>query len=181
MRGLEGTAVIDPVISITKDMSYGSFAFLIKHSTSTHRYATFLFDLATFMEGAKQLGCIMEVEKDDTTMLRENEQNSTSVGGTFSPIIYPRFPTVRESRVDERAWKGRLLNEINFEKEGQGLKIGKFDPIKFYRDGGFYLLDMPGHAIGHISALARTTIDPPTFMFMDGDIAHHGVIVHEIA
>ena len=37
-----------------------------------------------------------------------------------------------------------------------------------------YLLDTPGHAIGHICALARTTANPPTFMFLGGDIAHHG-------
>jgi hypothetical protein len=29
------------------------------------------------------------------------------------------------------------------------------------------------HAIGHISALARTTSDPSTFIFMGGDIASH--------
>ena len=29
------------------------------------------------------------------------------------------------------------------------------------------------HSIGHISALARTTSDPDTFIFMGGDIANH--------
>jgi len=63
---------------------------------------------------------------------------------------------------------------IDFATEGKGLQIGKFEAFDFYGDGSFYLLNTPGHAIGHLCALARTTVDPPTFMFLGGDIAHHG-------
>lgn len=148
-----------------------------------------------------QVGCIIEVEKDVATILRENGQDLASVGGIVwshwhfdhvgDPNTFPQstdiivgsgfkshhlpvFPTVPESRVDERAWIGRALNKIDFRKEGQGLKIGKFDAIDLYGDGSFYLLDTPGHGFGHISGLARTTVDPPTFIFMGGDVAHHG-------
>jgi glyoxylase-like metal-dependent hydrolase (beta-lactamase superfamily II) len=45
--------------------------------------------------------------------------------------------------------------------------------LDFFGDGSFYLLDTPGHAIGHLSGLARTTVNPDTFIFMGGDICHH--------
>lgn len=46
--------------------------------------------------------------------------------------------------------------------------------MDFYGDGSFYLLDTPGHAVGHMCGLARTSAEPPEFIFMGGDIAHHG-------
>jgi glyoxylase-like metal-dependent hydrolase (beta-lactamase superfamily II) len=46
--------------------------------------------------------------------------------------------------------------------------------VDFYGDGSFYLLDSPGHATGHMCALARTSADPPEFMLLGGDVAHHG-------
>ncbi len=60
--------------------------------------------------------------------------------------------------------------EINtFDKE-----VVEFPAHDFFGDGSFYLLDTPGHAIGHIGALARTTTNPDTFIFMGGDLSHHG-------
>jgi glyoxylase-like metal-dependent hydrolase (beta-lactamase superfamily II) len=44
----------------------------------------------------------------------------------------------------------------------------------WFKDGSFYLLDTPGHAIGHLCGLARTTTNPDTFIFMGGDACHHG-------
>ena len=35
-------------------------------------------------------------------------------------------------------------------------------------------LDSPGHAIGHLSGLVRTSTNPDTFLFMAGDTCHHG-------
>lgn len=85
-----GAAFVDPVISSTDKMHCDSSAFLIKTPTSTHRYATLLFDLGvrkdqkngptTFIEGAKQVSCIIE-EKDVATILRENGQDSANVEG----------------------------------------------------------------------------------------------------
>lgn len=40
-----------------------------------------------------------------------------------------------------------------------------------FSDGSFYLLNTPGHATGHLAALARTTSE--TFILMGGDICHH--------
>lgn len=76
--------------------------------------------------------------------------------------------------MDERLWEGRNLREINFDDEGKGLTIGQYKAFDFYGDGSFYLLDTPGHDVGHMCALARTSAYPPEFIFMGGDIAHHG-------
>ena len=51
--------------------------------------------------------------------------------------------------------------------------------MDFFGDGSFYLLDSPGHAVGHMCGLARTTAgdgagDDSTFMLLGGDVAHHG-------
>lgn len=63
------------------------------------------------------------------------------------------------------------MREISFES---GLKIGAFDAEDYFSDGSFYLLSTPGHTIGHISGLARTSTNPDTFIFMGGDLCHHG-------
>lgn len=51
-------------------------------------------------------------------------------------------------------------------------KIGQYSSFDLFGDGSFYILDVPGHAIGHIAGLARTT--PDTFVFMGGDVCHFG-------
>jgi hypothetical protein len=43
--------------------------------------------------------------------------------------------------------------------------------VDYFGDGSFYLLDSPGHLLGHICGLARTTND--SFILMSGDMAHH--------
>lgn len=48
-----------------------------------------------------------------------------------------------------------------------------FRACDYFGDGSFYLLDSPGHAIGHVNALARTRVDPPEYVHMCGDSAHH--------
>jgi len=96
------------------------------------------------------------------------------VGPGFKERFVPGFPTKPDIPIHEGAWKDRNLREIDFEAEGKGLKIGPFDALDFYGDGSLYLLDSPGHATGHMCALARTSADPPEFIIMGGDIAHHG-------
>ncbi|KAK3116913.1 hypothetical protein LTR53_002209 [Teratosphaeriaceae sp. CCFEE 6253] len=96
------------------------------------------------------------------------------VGPGFKDRFNPAYPTVTDSPVDEGAWQGRHLREIDFNTEGKGLKLGRYNAFDFYGDGSFYLIDSPGHATGHICGLARTSADPPEFIIMGGDIAHHG-------
>jgi glyoxylase-like metal-dependent hydrolase (beta-lactamase superfamily II) len=69
---------------------------------------------------------------------------------------------------------GRTLREITF--DAQMLRIGQFGAIDYFDDGSFYLLDSPGHAIGHLCGLARTTVNPDTFILLGGDIAHYAGI-----
>lgn len=63
------------------------------------------------------------------------------------------------------------MREIDFEKES--VQLGRFRGFDFFGDGSFYVLDTPGHAVGHLAGLAQTTADPDTFIFMGGDLCHH--------
>ncbi|KXJ88815.1 hypothetical protein Micbo1qcDRAFT_197147 [Microdochium bolleyi] len=90
-------------------------------------------------------------------------------------------PAINNNINNSPATPPKLKGEATVQDEGTGvllasrprLQIGQFRAVDFYGDGSFYLLDSPGHAIGHMSALARTTADPPTFILLGGDIAHH--------
>jgi hypothetical protein len=72
--------------------------------------------------------------------------------------------------------RGRNLREIKFEGPGP-LKIGQFPAFDYFGDGSFYLLDSPGHAVGHLCGLARTTVAPATFVLMGGDVCHYAGIM----
>lgn len=61
---------------------------------------------------------------------------------------------------------------MNFEGEGH-FEIDGLQAFDFFDDGSFYLLNTPGHAIGHMSGLVRTTVNPDTFMVLGGDLCHH--------
>jgi len=143
-----------------------------------------------------QGGITIEVEKDVATILTENGVNTKDVEaviwshyhfdhignpatfpGSTTLIVGPGFkgrfpnayPTDEKSALTEDAWAGRELREISF--EDSNLKIGRFKAVDYFGDGSFYLLDTPGHLLGHLCALARTTAD--TYIFMGGDAAHH--------
>lgn len=94
------------------------------------------------------------------------------VGPGFKDALMPGFPTDPNSSIAESAYKGRTLREISF--QDSGLKIGRCSALDFFGDGSFYLLDTPGHAIGHMCGLCRTSANPDSFMFLGGDCAHHG-------
>lgn len=90
------------------------------------------------------------------------------VGPGFKDAFTPGYPANEESPIRESDYKNRHLREISFD---QGLKIGRFNAFDYFGDGSFYLLDSPGHAIGHLCGLARVTAN--TFIFMGGDACHH--------
>lgn len=91
------------------------------------------------------------------------------VGPGFKDSFTPGYPANEESPICESDYKGRELREIAF---NQSLKIGRFEAFDYFGDGSFYLLDSPGHAIGHMCGLARVTEN--SFIFMGGDSCHHG-------
>ncbi len=69
---------------------------------------------------------------------------------------------------------GRNVREITFdENDPSVLQIGQFSAFDYFQDGSLYLLDTPGHCVGHLCALVRTTTNPATFVFLGGDAAHH--------
>ncbi|OAP59117.1 hypothetical protein AYL99_06415 [Fonsecaea erecta] len=96
------------------------------------------------------------------------------VGPGFKEAFMPGYPGKPDSPVRESDFKGRQLREVTFTEPGT-LQIGDFRAHDFFGDGSFYLLDTPGHAVGHVCGLARTTSTPEdTFIFMGGDLCHHG-------
>lgn len=81
----------------------------------------------------------------------------------------PGYPTDPDSRTLDTDFEGRNVVEIEFSDD---FKIGQYQAHDYFGDGSFYILNVPGHATGHISALARTTKD--TFAFLGGDVCHFG-------
>ncbi|KAM0703543.1 hypothetical protein Q7P35_009482 [Cladosporium inversicolor] len=95
------------------------------------------------------------------------------VGPGFTSAHLPGYPENTNATLLETDYEGRTLREISFSDGPDGLKIGRFRAYDYFSDGSFYLLDTPGHSIGHMCGLARTTTNPPTFVFMAGDASHH--------
>jgi len=96
------------------------------------------------------------------------------VGPGFKDAYLPGYPKNKDSALLEKDFEGREVRELSFDESNKGLKIGRFNALDYFGDGSFYLLDTPGHSIGHICGLARTSVKPASFVFMVGDAAHHG-------
>ncbi|RDL29819.1 Uncharacterized protein BP5553_10684 [Venustampulla echinocandica] len=94
------------------------------------------------------------------------------VGPGFKKAFLPGAPLNPDSPLLESDWTGRNLREVEFSGP-QSLTIGRFPAYDYFGDGSFYLLDSPGHAIGHLCGLVRTTTNPDTFVMLGGDICHH--------
>ncbi|KAK6428889.1 hypothetical protein LTR95_014966 [Oleoguttula sp. CCFEE 5521] len=92
------------------------------------------------------------------------------VGPGFKEAHMP--PSNPKSTLMPTDYEGREVREIDF--KSKPFKIGRFNAFDYFSDGSFYLLDTPGHTVGHICGFARTTTSPPTFVFMGGDASHHG-------
>ncbi|KAI9738398.1 MAG: hypothetical protein M1834_008901 [Cirrosporium novae-zelandiae] len=94
------------------------------------------------------------------------------VGPGFKDAFYPGAPANPECPILESAYTGRNLIELPLDDFKQ--KLGRFQALDYFGDGSFYLLSAPGHAIGHLCGLARTTTEPGTYVLMGADTAHHG-------
>ncbi|KAI8711295.1 Lactamase-B domain-containing protein [Fusarium sp. LHS14.1] len=68
--------------------------------------------------------------------------------------------------------RNKTLEELDF-NAGTTVDIGPFKGVDFFGDGSFYIVNAPGHTLGHIYALTRTTTSPDTFLFMRADSWHH--------
>jgi hypothetical protein len=97
------------------------------------------------------------------------------VGPGFQAKVLPGYPANPNATFLESDYAGRELREISFEgnKSSGVLTIGQFQAFDYFADGSYYLLSMPGHAVGHLGGLARVTSNPDSFIFMGGDSCHH--------
>jgi glyoxylase-like metal-dependent hydrolase (beta-lactamase superfamily II) len=101
-----------------------------------------------------------------------DETTALIVGPGFKDAFTPAFPINQDSMILESDFAGRELREISF---ATGLKVGNFAAFDYFGDGSFYILNGPGHAIGHLCAIARVTASPEaSFIFMGGDACQHG-------
>ncbi|TLD28150.1 hypothetical protein PspLS_04295 [Pyricularia sp. CBS 133598] len=104
------------------------------------------------------------------------ETTDLIVGPGFKEAMLPGAPANPESPIQESDYANRNLREITFDGP-QALKIGSFPAYDYFGDGSFYLLDSPGHAVGHLCGLARTTTSPTsTFVLLGGDVCHYAGI-----
>ncbi|KAF2463901.1 Metallo-hydrolase/oxidoreductase [Lindgomyces ingoldianus] len=94
------------------------------------------------------------------------------VGAGFKEAMLPGYPKNPDSPIRESDYADRKLREIYFHGLNS-LQVGRFPAFDYFGDGSFYLLDSPGHAIGHLCGLARTTMNPDTFVLLGGDICHY--------
>ncbi|KAF2100597.1 putative N-acyl homoserine lactonase AttM [Rhizodiscina lignyota] len=92
------------------------------------------------------------------------------VGPGFKKEMMPGYPCNPDGNLLESDFAGREVRELDF---SNALDIAQFKAIDYFGDGSFYLLDTPGHAVGHLGALARTSTEPSTFILMIGDCVHH--------
>ncbi|KEF52521.1 uncharacterized protein A1O9_11363 [Exophiala aquamarina CBS 119918] len=97
---------------------------------------------------------------------------SLIVGPGFKDAFIPAqsYPSNPDGMILETDFLGREVRQISFERF---IGISGFKAFDFFSDGSFYLLDAPGHTLGHLCGLARVSTEPSTFVFMGGDAAHH--------
>lgn len=95
------------------------------------------------------------------------------VGPGVKSAYYPGYPENESSPILSREFAERTVTELDF--TASNLSVGGFKALDYFGDGSFYLLSAPGHAIGHIMALARTThlSSKSTFILMGADSFHH--------
>ncbi|KAJ6257339.1 Cytochrome P450 monooxygenase andK [Drechslerella dactyloides] len=154
---------------------------------------------ARLVSGWEDNGCIISIEKYVSEVLVENgvqlediesliwshaHWDHTGRPSLFPPSVKlivgpgileafgPGYPENQAAPFTSSELAGRPVTELSFAPSQ--ITIGGLKAIDFFADGSFYLLDAPGHAVGHINALARTTSSPDTFIFLGADSYHLG-------
>ncbi|KIW19991.1 hypothetical protein PV08_00566 [Exophiala spinifera] len=156
-----------------------------------------------FVKGVQRMGLEARVGKDIAELLLDNSvdladieaiilshhhfdhtgdltkfPSSTDVlvGPGYVKAFLPGWPANRKQyETTSDLYESRRTIELDFTPSNpKALSFGGFMAHDYFSDGSFYVLSTPGHTIGHLSALARTTSEDgkSTFIFMGGDIAH---------
>ncbi|KAI9170591.1 Cytochrome P450 monooxygenase mpaDE [Paramyrothecium foliicola] len=98
-------------------------------------------------------------------------QTDLVVGNGTLAMFGHGYPENPDSPYLSRELDGRTVREVEFSPGG--LRIGELAAVDYFGDGSFYLLEAPGHEVGHINALARVTSKPPSFILLGADSFHH--------
>ncbi|KAF2740762.1 hypothetical protein EJ04DRAFT_558738 [Polyplosphaeria fusca] len=80
----------------------------------------------------------------------------------------PGWPTVEDASLNERDVANREIVGLSSEMFDEN--VGGFEALDYFGDGSFYILDAPGDT----NALARTSTNPDTFIFLAADSVHLG-------
>jgi len=191
---------LSPVLSGHERLSAPMFASLIEHGTTKQRVMFDLGPRKdaensppSISDTVKNGAVKVTVEKDVTEQLVEGGVSLE----TISAVIWShahfdhigdmsKFPSTTELVIGqgtvrdtypanpkasllESDFADRKVTELNFDKSG--LSIGGFAALDYFNDGSLYLLSVPGHLSGHITALARVASD--SFLLLGGDSCHH--------
>ena len=102
------------------------------------------------------------------------------VGPGYKEAYLPGYPKDLETTdTTSDLYEGREVVEMDFSSsDPKACTIGGFKAYDYFSDGSLYMLSTPGHTLGHLSALARTTSNgqESTFMFLGGDIVSSNAV-----
>ncbi|KAJ7250503.1 beta-lactamase-like protein [Mycena haematopus] len=195
----ETSGFILPVLPGHGSTTFPAHAFLVEHGKSRKRLmfdlgirndtSNFAPSIASFFPGLFQ----SQPHKDITELLQEGGINLTSIdtviwshshfdhigdmskfpnttgliiGSATDTSTYPAFPNASLQTSD---FAGHTITNLDFATAN--LTFGGLKAVDYFDDGSFYLLDTPGHQLGHLTAIARVT--PTSFVVLGGDTFHH--------
>lgn len=84
----------------------------------------------------------------------------------------PGWPTNPEGHFNDVDIAGYQVVELS--KDNFKINIGGMSAHNYFGDGSLYILDAPGHSLGHINALACTNLEPESFILLAADSVHMG-------